>query len=302
MILVGVDAGGTSTGALAYTCEGKLIGYHVSGPGNYHNVGLERALKNIKEAIFHATNNETPDVVCIGLAGLDSRHDYEVLSRALYGIGKKVIIEHDSFIALYAETRGKPGVITIAGTGSVVVAYDGKKRYKYGGEGWLLSDDGSSYWMGRKALRTLTKMLDGRMEMTKMGEMLLKEMKIRDLDDLIKWAYHEGHKVNEIAGLAKVVDRAASEGDAIAKEIIYNAAKELSSITIYASRKISERKAYLSGGIFSSELYLKYFIDFLSEAGIEGKLSRMPAEYGAVLLAFKEAKCRSEPEEPPLHF
>ncbi len=302
MILVGVDAGGTSTGALAYTCEGKLIGYHVSGPGNYHNVGLEKALAHIREAILYATNNRVPDVVCIGLAGLDSRHDYEVLSRALSGIGKKVIIEHDSFIALYAETRGRPGVITIAGTGSVVVAYDGRRRYKYGGEGWLLSDDGSAYWIGREALRRLTKMLEGREEMTRLGKMLLEELRIRDLDDLIKWAYHEGHKVNEIAGLARAVDKAASEGDPVAREIIYNAAKELSSIAIYASKKISERKVYLSGGLFSSELYLNLFNEFLRRAGIEGVPSRVPAEYGAVLLAFKEANCRNEPEEPPLHF
>jgi glucosamine kinase len=302
MIVVGVDAGGTSTGALACTCEGKFIGYHVTGPGNYHNVGIDRAIENIREAIITATHNKIPDIACIGLAGLDSKYDFEILSRALNGIAKKTIIEHDSFIALYAETRGKPGIITISGTGSVVVAYDGKKRLRYGGEGWLLSDDGSAYWIGRKALRTLVKMLEGRIKKTRMGELIMDSIKVWDLDDLIKWAYHEGHKIDEIASLAKTVDKAAIDGDRVARDILLTAAKELAAVTIYAAKKISMNKVYLAGGMFTSKLYTEYFIGALREEKIEGTITKNSPEIGALLIALKDAGCTTEPEEPPLHF
>lgn len=302
MIVVGVDAGGTSTGALAYTCEGKFLGYHISGPGNYHNIGIDRAVENIKESIMSATHNKIPDIACIGLAGLDSKYDYEVLSRALNGMAKKTVLEHDSFIALYAETRGKPGIITIAGTGSVVVAYDGKKRLRYGGEGWLLSDEGSAYWIGRKALRTLVKMLEGRIEKTRMAELIMDDIKIWDLDDLIRWAYHEGHKIDEIASLAKTIDKAAIEGDKIAKSILYSAAKDLASTTLYAAKKIEMDKAYLAGGMFMSKLYTEYFIDVLKKEKVEGIIAKKNPEMGALLIALKEAGCTTEPEEPPLHF
>jgi N-acetylglucosamine kinase-like BadF-type ATPase len=301
MILVGVDAGGTSTISIAYTCEGKFIGIGESGPGNFHNIGLENAVNNIRDAIYKSTKGLKPDVACIGLAGLDSKYDYEVLSSALKDLAKDTIIEHDSFISLYAETRGKPGIIIISGTGSVVMGYDGKRRLRVGGAGWLLSDEGSAYWIGRKALRLLVKMIDGREEKTLLADLILQKLSASGLDDLIKWAYHEGHKIEEIASLAQIVDIAANKGDKKAQELFYLAAKEISNDVIYISKKLGIKTAYMSGGMFSSKLFKSYVVDLLKKEGIIALDKKKSPEFGALLIAFDKAGCINEPEEPHLH-
>lgn len=300
MILVGVDAGGTSTTAIAYTCEGKFIGKAEAGPGNYHNVGIQKAVENIKEAIYSATNNVRPDIACIGLAGLDSRYDYDILSKALKDLAKTTLIEHDSFISLYAETRGGPGVIVISGTGSVVMGYDGKRRIRVSGAGWLLSDEGSAYWVGRKALRLLVKMLDGREKRTLLADLILEKIKGKDLDDLIRWAYIENHGIEEIASIAEVVDIAASKGDIYAQNILREAARQLSEDAIFVSNKIGIDKVYVSGGMFNSKLYSEAFESFLREKGIVMLRKKRSPEFGALLIAFDYANCTNVPEEQPL--
>ncbi|NON62442.1 BadF/BadG/BcrA/BcrD ATPase family protein [Acidianus sp. RZ1] len=302
MILVGVDAGGTSTAALAYTCDGRFVGEAETGPGNFHNIGLELAVENIRDAVYTASGGVKPEVACIGVAGLDSKYDYEILVPALKEIGKKTVVEHDAFVSLYAETKGEPGIIVISGTGSVVVGYDGKNRIRVGGAGWLLSDEGSGYWIGRKALRTLVKMLDGRIKRTIMGDLLMDRINASGIDELIRWAYYEGHKVNEIASLSVVVDEAASKGDEVAIKIIESAARDLANSVTFMSMKMKINEVYMSGGMFSSSLFLKYFSEFLSQSGIKAMMKKFSPEYGSLLIAFKEAGCLTIPEERRLRF
>nr|WP_256201642.1 BadF/BadG/BcrA/BcrD ATPase family protein [Sulfuracidifex metallicus] len=110
MILVGVDGGGTTTEAIAYDTETKKMTSAESGPGNFHNVGVAEAVTNVMTAIRRATGGKIPDLVYVGLAGMDSRYDYEVMKVELKDAGKKTVIDHDGFVALYGETKGKLGL------------------------------------------------------------------------------------------------------------------------------------------------------------------------------------------------
>ncbi|QXJ27408.1 N-acetylglucosamine kinase [Saccharolobus shibatae] len=291
MILVGVDGGGSKTSAIAYTCSGSFLGKGLAGPANFHNVGVEETVKNVNKAILLATKGMKPDVAYIGLAGIDSKYDYNVMSEALRLVAKDVYIDHDGFVALYAETRGNPGVIVIAGTGSVIVGYDGNRRVRFGGLGWLIADEGSAYWIGREALRAFGKMLDGRMNKTLIAEKIMRSLNINNLDDLIKWAYHEGHKVKEIASLSKIVDEAANEGDEIALNILKSAAFELASDAVKMAVKIGVDKIYLKGGMFSSPIYFSFFRSYLDSNNIRGIVAEHEPEQGALLLAFKRTGC-----------
>ncbi|AAK43316.1 ATPase [Saccharolobus solfataricus] len=293
MILVGVDGGGSKTSAIAYTCSGSFLGKGLAGPANFHNVGVEEAVKNVNRAILLATKGMKPDVAYVGLAGVDSRYDYNIMAEALRSIAKNVYVDHDGFVALYAETRGNPGVIVIAGTGSVIVGYDGNRRVRFGGLGWLIADEGSAYWIGREALRAFGKMLDGRINKTIIADKIMKNLNINDVDDLIKWAYHEGHKVKDIASLAKIVDEAANEGDWIALDILKNAAFELASYAVQLAVKIGVDKIFLKGGMFNSSVYYNFFRNYLDNNNIKGVIAEHEPEQGALLLAFKYSECDS---------
>jgi len=291
MIIVGVDAGGTKSKALAYDCEGNFIGEGLSGPGNYHNVGLTKAIENIKEAIGLAVKRGEPNVVAIGVAGLDSKFDWENFYPFASLIAPKVVIQHDGVIALFAETLGDPGVVVISGTGSVVEGFDGNQFIRLGGRGWLLSDEGSGYWVGRKALRKVLKMMDGIEKRTLLYDKVLSKINVRDLDELVLWAYESSCKIDLIASIAIAVDEAAKEGDENAIEILRSGAEALASQAVFLANRINTETVYLKGGMFKSQIYKNFFISYLSECGLKGDVGKREPEFGAVILGYKEAGC-----------
>lgn len=72
--IIGVDSGGTSTVAEAYSLDGQLIGRSLSGFGNLL-IDKEKALANLKEAI--TTVLEPLDAkyckgILLGIAGIDT--------------------------------------------------------------------------------------------------------------------------------------------------------------------------------------------------------------------------------------
>lgn len=46
-----------------------------------------------------------------------------------------------------------------------------------------------------------------------MTTMVKEKIGVKTLDDLVEWAYYNGHRVSEIAGVAEVVEKAAKVGD-----------------------------------------------------------------------------------------
>ena len=59
----------------------------------------------------------------------------------------------DADTARYGAFLGAPGIVVIAGTGSVALGWDGERFAYAGGHGYLLGDEGSAYWIGREAVR-----------------------------------------------------------------------------------------------------------------------------------------------------
>ena len=55
---------------------------------------------------------------------------------------------------MFGALGGRPGVLVLAGTGSIVLGRDGQGRLvRAGGLGPLLGDEGSAFWLGREWLR-----------------------------------------------------------------------------------------------------------------------------------------------------
>jgi len=67
----------------------------------------------------------------------------------------------DMEIALQAALGAGPGVIVIAGTGSIAYGRDAQGRTaRAGGWGFAISDEGSAHWIGRAAVATLLRSAD----------------------------------------------------------------------------------------------------------------------------------------------
>src|SRR5438045_9768833 len=76
--------------------------------------------------------------------------------RELEGVG-------DAEIALFGATDGRPGVVIIAGTGSVCCGVNARGRCVRAG-GWVPRDgnEGGGAWIARRALSAVTRAADGR--------------------------------------------------------------------------------------------------------------------------------------------
>ena len=115
---------------------------------------------------------------------------------ALRRFARAVRVIPDAQAAALGALDGRPGVLVLSGTGSIVVGHDGRGRWaRAGGFGPLLGDEGSGFWLGREWVRATT--VPGDFE------------KIRKLA-------HAAQPVAAVAALAPAVLARARRGDAMA--------------------------------------------------------------------------------------
>ncbi len=268
--IIGVDGGGSKTEAVIVDTNSMvIIGYGVSGPSNYHNVGMDNAVINIVDSIMRAIQNSDLefklfDSLCIALAGLDTRYDRQYVVERLdsLNLSKKIIIEHDAHEALMAGSYGKPGISVIAGTGSIAYGWDGRDRYIAGNHGWILGDQGSGFWIGYQAIQSAVKMLDGRLPRGPLADLVLEHFNVMDKEELSYVIYQIGFSVEMIASLAPIVKKAYEMGDRVAEEILLNAASELAEAVKAVAKKLDiagEIHVYYTGGIFNIDLVREEF-------------------------------------------
>lgn len=235
--VLGVDGGGTKTVALVVNERGRVLGRGESGPANYHTAGLSAAAENVQHAAATAIADaglvkQALTGAFLALSGVDRPIDRQVMSGvvARTGLSCPVQLEHHAVAALAGATGGKPGVVVIAGTGSVAFGEDSHgNRKRAGGYGPLLGDEGSGYDIGRKGLIAALRHEDGRGPKTVLTDRVKKRFLLDAMTDMINLVYGNPPPLErtEIAGLAPLVVEAAREGDGIAREILRVAGREL---------------------------------------------------------------------------
>jgi glucosamine kinase len=167
--VVGVDAGGTGTRALAVDLDGFRLGRGASGGANPNSHPIEVAAGRIAEAITVAITDLDPaecKACVVGMAGSSKLTDpavatvfHDTWARIGLGCVPRVVTDQE---AAFASMTGEPtGTILVAGTGSIASRIENRQAVKIiGGTGWLLGDEGSAYWMGREAVRAVLKLLE----------------------------------------------------------------------------------------------------------------------------------------------
>jgi N-acetylglucosamine kinase-like BadF-type ATPase len=135
---------------------------------------------------------------------------------------------------------GKPGIIVIAGTGSIVFGKDERQRvYRAGGWGRLIGDEGSGYAIGREAFHVVTKMLDGHGEKTKLVKLFDEKFGLGSHDTIIDAIYRDNY---DFASVVPAVMEAASKGDPVAKKIFIRACSDLVEVIETVLIKMNTRK------------------------------------------------------------
>lgn len=234
-IFLGVDGGGTKTQIALMNESREVLCEGYAGPSNPLRVGVETAVSNIQAAINQACDRDgvsRGDIIAatLGLAGV-RRADLKQSVRESFikrlGI-RKVEVVTDAEIALYATTLGKPGLVVIAGTGSVCLGKnaDGKMAIS-GGWGPLAGDEGGGVGIAQQALHTIAKASDGRGAQTALSQRASEYFRASGPENLIVAIYSPQVDNSRIAGFARLVVETAQAGDKIAIEILNDAGYEL---------------------------------------------------------------------------
>jgi glucosamine kinase len=262
---LGVDGGGTNTRAALLDRNGEVRGKAMAAAGNLVRVGLETAVKNIMRAVEAACEQAGIDRreitgACIGLAGVGNpehqRQMQEALDEALQI--PHLTIETDARVALAGATDLAPGVVIIAGTGSIAYGINGRgESARAGGWGPAMGDEGSGYYIGRRALEAVVSAWDHRSPMTSMTEPVCRHFGVSSPPELPAVIYEAPLRVmNEVAQLSKVVAREAHNGDEPARNILTDAAIELARavIAVIERLKMQEETFRISyvGGVFEA--------------------------------------------------
>lgn len=252
MILAGVDAGATTTRAAAVHADGRLAGRGEAGPGNPHNAGVASAAASITAALADAVKGELPAVVVAGVAGIEDPALKEGLRAALAASSiaekAKIHLASDAAVALDGAFLGGPGIIVVAGTGSVTWGRDPSGREaRAGGWGHVVDDAGSGYDIGRSALAAVLRAYDGRGGATALTARVLGTLHLRSPEQIVGAA--RAMRPPEVAVLAPLVLEAAQQGDAVAEEIVRAAGADLAEAAAAVWRALELRGPHPVAGI-----------------------------------------------------
>lgn len=269
VFFLGIDGGGTKTHAVVADADYIILGKGDSGAANPIRVGFDEAVKNIENAVDIALKEagltlEDITAACFGIAGISHPIHYHNMKDKL---DRKLGIENlelvtDARIALTGALDGKPGVIVIAGTGSIAFGINGAgEEARAGGWGPTFSDEGSGYDIARQALKAIAASSDGRSQKTLLTEMIYRELGISNVGDLPSVIYTDEAKPARIAELAEVVAEAANQGDQVAQEILQGAGLELGRMAIAVIERLGiEQQSFrvaCVGSVFKSGEFLE---------------------------------------------
>jgi N-acetylglucosamine kinase-like BadF-type ATPase len=262
-LVLGVDGGGTKTRAIITDAKQRVVGEGTAGPSNPLRVGIGSAASAIREAIDKACAEagvQRADIVAaeIGLAGVRRGDLRSRMREALSGLGiHSIDVVTDADIALFGATEGEPGLVIIAGTGSICCGLNAQgKHVCAGGWGPLAGDEGSGSWIARRALQAMARGSDGRGTETILGTTACSYFNVATTDDLLIAIYAPGMTNDRMAGFCKYVIEAAQDGDEVAREIVIEAGRELGTAAVAVIRKLRMgrerfRVGYV-GGVFAA--------------------------------------------------
>ncbi len=235
--LIGIDGGGTKTHGVITDYNGEILAEIIRGSANFQMLGVEPVSKLLVELMYGLVNEiggkiTDVEVAVLGLTGAGREKDRGRIFNGLIDYARvknlalpKLIVETDARIALEGALMGKPGIILIAGTGSVMFAKDIEgKIHRVGGWGRFIGDEGSAFVIGREALRAVAKYIDGRGKKTVLKDLIFEEFNLTDLMQVVSKIYSGEFDIGKVA---PIVMKAVELGDSVAKEILDNACIEL---------------------------------------------------------------------------
>src|SRR5665213_641094 len=297
---LGVDGGQSSTVAAIGDGDGKVLGWAAAGPCNHVAVAEARAkfVHVMGDCVAQAAARAGIGAdrhfraACLGMSG-GPDDKAELLGELI--TSEDLIVTHDGRVALAGAMNGGPGMIVVAGTGSI--AYGENERgesARAGGWGYIFGDEGGGFDIVRQALRAVLREHEGWGPHTALTPALLDASGTSDANAALHRFYTPEWPRAEVATLARLVSRIAEEGDPVAIDILNLAGQNLALLAAAVRRQLWAEGvtsvAACIGGVFNSAILMARFRALVE---LEGSVSVRTAQHspavGALLLAWRSA-------------
>ncbi|MGJ5818398.1 N-acetylglucosamine kinase [Paludibaculum fermentans] len=302
---LGVDGGQSSTTALIGDETGRVLGMGRGGPCNHVSAAEARAkfmgaiggcVGQAREAAGLPADTHFR-AACLGFSGGPA--DKDALIAEMFSIGSRVVT-NDAVIALAGAHAGRPGIITIGGTGSISYGRNGTGKFaRVGGWGYIYGDEGGGFDITRQGLRAALRMEEGWGPETVLRALLLEATGASNANELMHKFYTPEFPRPKIAAMSQIVVRAASQGDEVATDILGEAAQQLAGITRAARLQLFTREEVVPvapiGGVFKSDTLMTAFrsrVELTNDMQVVTPAFEPAA--GALLEAYQQAGLRVE--------
>jgi glucosamine kinase len=256
-LFLGIDGGGSKT-ACVVADETVILGRGAAAGSNLvrlDEASVRAALHSaIRQACAEA--NVSPSQIsrtCIGVAGA-GRVEIADRIRAILAevVGGTIQVVGDMDITMHAAFAGGPGVIVIAGTGSIAFGRNQNgQTARAGGWGFAISDEGSGHWIGLQAVRAALRARDEGTNSALLN-VILRTLAFASIDELVVAA--NASPALNFATLFPAVMQAAEANDPIASTILQQAGTELVTLADVVIKRIFAGQGSvpvaMSGGVF----------------------------------------------------
>lgn len=242
---LGIDGGGTKT-TCAVGDDSRLLTTATAGSSNIVRVGELVARESLQASVRQAcvAAGITPAQVsrtCVGGSGA-GRPELAAAVRGFLAeiLSSPIDVVGDMEIALDAAFDTGPGVIVIAGTGSIAFGRDTQGHTaRAGGWGFAIGDEGSAHWIGRSTVAAILRASDAgpseaeRLVRGELAKSLCKTWGVSSLLELARVA-------NEVpppdfAALFPVI---AASHDELALHVLSHAGRELARTALVVIRQL----------------------------------------------------------------
>ncbi|PWW03178.1 N-acetylglucosamine kinase-like BadF-type ATPase [Paenibacillus cellulosilyticus] len=303
-LYIGIDGGGSKTCCVVGDASGQVIHAGYGGATNVKSSSraeTEDVLLHLLEDTLARCGASMGNVrgLSLCLAGGHRPSDKAAMKQFMvpyFSPETRIDVQSDATAAWAAGTWGQPGIVLIAGTGSIAygrLSPEGREE-RAGGWGYLLGDEGSGFELSRKALQAVLRHYDGRGPATVMTEAVLARLGLNQPEELIDWLYGHPAMRRELAALSDIVMDAAGNGDHVGETIVADAVGELTEQVRAVRKRLGDDNlpVITAGGLFSAPYFYSTFQSaWRQHVGKTGecRLLTLPPAVGAYYLALHGA-------------
>ncbi|NMB02846.1 MAG: hypothetical protein GX971_15210 [Firmicutes bacterium] len=311
-LFLGIDGGRSGTRCIVVNGTGEIIGQGNAGRTDFVLApgGKDKLRETLTTALTQALPNQKFKFksAFLGLSGVIKGGELEEAVREVCTQvfeAEKVEVDTDAYVAWAGALKLQPGIVLIAGSGSIALGVGSHgETARSGGWGFLFGDEGGGFGIARDGLKMVLRSIDHNQPCTALIDLYTEFFQGTQPSQLARDFYAGKVPRDVFARITPEIAALARRGDQAAQELFASAGEALARDVQAVSKKLKwpSEEVYWSpvGGVFKSkEMILdpiRTFLDQDDQYRFKLMQPQFPPVLGAVLLAMQQAEGKVSPK------